>query len=183
MRNILLILLFILFFHDFLKESLEDFKHVEMLRVITDYDDSLEALLRRKGVKFEEVVAAQIFHETGMLKSDVYLNGNNMFGMKQSKKRHWAIGTYAGHAKYRNVSDSLYDYIEYQNTYIPRYEQRHGVKIHTNEDYINFLMRQNYAEDRKYDLKLKVWLERMEEVRRVEKRNHENRNQQHFLKN
>jgi hypothetical protein len=114
--------------------------------------------LEKIGIKFPNVVRAQIALETRWLSSIIYKENNNMFGMKESS-RDWDCGSNRGHAKYPSCLYSLYDYRDWQKM---RFEQaqRKGMKIPiTEEEYIFFLQHLPgggaYAEDPLYPSKLR----------------------------
>lgn len=137
------------------------FKSVETeTTVSTDYfftsqsnvDSTLEVSLKRIGIDCPEWVLAQIILETGYLKSDIYKNGNNLFGMKVPYKRKgYSIGTYKGHAKFSKRAYSLIDYKEYQDTYWKKYKKRKKCSCN---NYGDFLLQAGYAEDPDYIKKL-----------------------------
>lgn len=135
--------------------------------LITYYgDDPLEKI----GIKFPNVVRAQIALETRWLTSKIYRKNHNLFGMKASS-RDWDCGNQFGHANY-NCEDpnrtypeipsrlrSLYDYRDWQRM---RFAQavKKGMKIPTTEEeYIYFLQHLPgggaYAEDPLYPSKLR----------------------------
>lgn len=132
------------------------------------------------GIKFPNVVRAQIALETRWLSSKIYKENSNMFGMKESS-RNWDCGTRSGHANYVCSEDngivcpkhstdifylkltprlrSLYDYRDWQAM---RFEQaaKKGMKIpETEEEYIYFLQHLpgggSYAEDPLYAEKVR----------------------------
>ena len=100
--------------------------------------DTLEAL----HIRFPQVVLAQIIHETGMFKSDIYKENHNCVGMKWNN-RGYATGVNRGHAKYPNIWQCLRDYAAWQAKYCPD-------SIKSNEEYIDWLKKFGYAEDPKY---------------------------------
>lgn len=57
------------------------------------------------------VVLAQFWHETAGFKSDIFLENNNVCGMKTST-RNYDIGENRGHAVFSNVYDSIRDYFD-----------------------------------------------------------------------
>jgi hypothetical protein len=125
----------------------------------TKSDEFIYVLEKEYDFRFPEVVYAQILHETGMLKSSIYKECNNLVGMKNAVYRHWDIGTCRGHALYRSKSDCLRDYAEYQDKYLTNYEKCVIKRdIITNEEYIEFLVYMKYAEDSSYSKKLQPYL-------------------------
>lgn len=114
--------------------------------------DELLYVLDTAGVKNPKVVACQWFHETGVMKSKIYRENHNPFGMKESR-RHWDIGTKNGHANYFHVNhfgrcdvncymDAIHDYAEWQ--------KQRGWTGGEDEEYMEFLVLKGYAEDPKY---------------------------------
>ena len=109
-----------------------------------------------ENIKYPEVVLLQAQLETGFYKSDIFLNGNNLFGMKYPKFRNTvAIGTYKGHSQYEHWIDSVRDYKLWQEWYLSL-----GWRIDITQDYtfyMLFLKEIGYAEDPRYLHKL-IWL-------------------------
>lgn len=98
------------------------------------------------NVKFPDVVYAQAVLETGRFSSTVFLENNNLFGMKEAKMRPTtAIGTENSHAYYTNWKQSVIDYALYQSKYLSRL---------TRDEYLQYLNK-NYAEIDNYVDRLK----------------------------
>lgn len=116
-------------------------------------EDLLRRCLDYEGVKYPEIVILQSRLETGNYSSDIFLNGNNLFGMKYPGHRPTvAAGSYKEHARYTHWSDSVMDYALWQEWYLSR-----GYKIGDGEDndfYFVFLKSIPYAEDPRYISKL-----------------------------
>lgn len=121
--------------------------------------EKLQYVLDTCGVLNSKVVICQWVHETGIMKSKVYRENHNPFGMKESS-RHWDIGTKNGHAEYFHVDhlgkctidcywDAIYDYRDWQRA--------RSWKGGTDEEYMEFLIKKHYAEDPKYIEKLKAY--------------------------
>jgi len=123
------------------------------VRYLPFSEDLLIKCLEYEGIKYQEVVLLQSRLETGYYTSDIFLNGNNLFGMKYPTHRQTvATGTYRDHAKYDHWSDSVIDYALWQQYYISR-----GYRIGEGEDtdfYLVFLKSIPYAEDKRYVSKL-----------------------------
>lgn len=67
--------------------------------------------VKESGITYPDVAIAQSLWETGYFKSDVFLNNNNLFGMRHPKVRTTtSIGKSLNHAKYNNWLDSIADY-------------------------------------------------------------------------
>lgn len=99
--------------------------------------DGLMEALRYYNVHHPDIVYAQARLETGNFKSDLCINGNNLFGLYNSKE-----GKYY---KYDHWFESILDYVNYiQYKYKP------------DTDYYDFLESIGYAEDPCYIRKLKT---------------------------
>lgn len=132
-------------------EKLEELSEEEKLIIIDEYNEFSEEKLISKikelNFRFPHIILAQAKLETGNFKSQSFVNGNNMFGMKQAKSRaNTAQGTEFGHASYDTWKESLYDYALYYNAYLN--------KLRTESQYYSYLS-QNYASDPEYISKLK----------------------------
>jgi hypothetical protein len=123
------------------------------VRYLPFSEDLLIKCLEYEGIRYQEVVLLQSRLETGYYTSDIFLNGNNLFGMKYPSHRPTvATGTYMDHAKYDHWSDSVIDYALWQQYYISR-----GYRIEEGADtdfYLVFLKSIPYAEDKRYISKL-----------------------------
>jgi hypothetical protein len=109
--------------------------------------ENLMLQIKRSGVRFPEIVFAQAVIETGHFKSTIFMEGNNLFGMKVARSRPTtSIGEYSNHALYDHWTSSVMDYALYQSAYLR--------KLKTKDQYYNYLS-QNYAEDPNYVTKLK----------------------------
>ena len=98
--------------------------------------ESLMEALEYYGVKHPQIVHAQAVLETGHFKSDLCLNGNNLFGLYDSKNKKYY--------SFDHWKDCVIAYKEMiQNKYKPP------------NDYYNFLESINYASDKMYINKLK----------------------------
>lgn len=95
----------------------------------------IEALEYYK-VKHPQIVYAQAVLETGHFKSDLCLNGNNLFGLYNSKKHRYYT--------FDHWKDCIIAYKE-----MIQYKYKDG------DDYLNFLKEIGYAEDSEYICKLK----------------------------
>jgi uncharacterized FlgJ-related protein len=138
------------------KARLEQLSTEEKLIIIDEYNEFSEEKLILKikelNFRFPHIILAQAKLETGNFKSQSFVNGNNMFGMKQAKSRaNTAQGTEFGHASYDTWKESLYDYALYYNAYLN--------KLRTESQYYSYLS-QNYATDPEYVSKLKNIIER-----------------------
>jgi len=97
--------------------------------------------------QFPHIVYAQAVLESSNFKSKMFMENNNLFGMREATQRiNLSKGTQANHAYYSYWMDSVYDYALYCATYLS--------KLKTEDDYYNYLS-QSYAEDGSYIDKLK----------------------------
>lgn len=98
--------------------------------------EGLIEALEYYGVKHPQIVYAQAVLETGHFKSDLCLNGNNLFGLYNSKKHRYYT--------FDHWKDCIIAYKE-----MIQYKYKDG------DDYLNFLKEIGYAEDSEYFCKLK----------------------------
>ncbi|HNX84372.1 MAG: glucosaminidase domain-containing protein [Bacteroidales bacterium] len=123
------------------------------VRYLPFSEELLIKCLGYEGIKYQEVVLLQSRLETGYYTSDIFLNGNNLFGMRYPAFRPTvATGTYKEHARYAHWSDSVIDYALWQEYYMSR-----GYRIGEGQDtdfYLVFLKCIPYAEDKMYVSKL-----------------------------
>jgi len=104
------------------------------------------------SIKFPHIVLAQSQIESGYYKSHIFLENNNLFGMKEAKQRPTTNkGTENNHAYYDNWKESVVDYALYQSNYLS--------KLKTEEEYLQYLS-QNYAEDPNYVSKIRLILKK-----------------------
>lgn len=116
---------------------------------------SQEALveeLKRLNVRYPHIILAQSILETGHFSSRIFVENNNLFGMKEAKARSTtALGTQLGHAYYDDWKQSVMDYALFQNAYMN--------KIRKEKQYLKYLDK-NYAEASNYDTTLLQIIER-----------------------
>jgi hypothetical protein len=116
-------------------------------------EELLKKCLDYEGIKYKDIVILQSQLETGHYTSDIFLNGNNLFGMKYPSRRPTvATGIYKEHAKYAHWSDSVVDYAMWQEYYLSR-----GYRLEweiDNDFYLIVLKSIPYAEDSRYVPKL-----------------------------
>ena len=123
----------------------------DKLIVIREYNEFSEEKLIEKitelNFRYPHIILAQAKLESGHFKSTIFLENNNMFGMKEAKLRaNLAKGTNRGHAYYETWQESVIDYALYYSSYLR--------SINTEGEYFEYL-RQNYAEDPTYVQRLK----------------------------
>ena len=131
--------------------KVENLSQEERLIVIREYSGFSESKLIEKidqlNFRYPHIILAQAKLESGHFKSTIFLENNNMFGMKEAKLRaNLAKGTNRGHAYYDTWQDCILDYALYYSTYLS--------DIRTEGEYFEYL-KQNYAEDPTYVQRLK----------------------------
>ena len=144
-------LLLVLGFTSKPKDKVQDLSQEERLIVIREYNEFSETKLiekiRQLNFRYPHIILAQAKLESGHFKSTIFLENNNMFGMKEAKLRaNLAKGTNRGHAYYETWQESVIDYALYYSSYLR--------SINTEGEYFEYL-RQNYAEDPTYVQRLK----------------------------
>lgn len=108
-------------------------------------ETNLKRLLFILEIEHPEIVFIQAKIESGNFKSNIFREGNNLFGMKVAERRiTTAIGKLRGHAAYLSWKDSVLDYKFMQDKY---------AKGKSRKEYLAFL--RNYAEDPNYITKIK----------------------------
>ena len=130
----------------------------DKLIVIREYNEFSENKLIDKitelNFRYPHIILAQAKLESGHFKSTIFLENNNMFGMKEAKLRaNLAKGTNRGHAYYETWQESVIDYALYYSSYLR--------SINTEGEYFEYL-RQNYAEDPTYVQRLKQIISKQE---------------------
>ena len=128
------------------KDAIQNLTTEDRLIVIREYNEFSEQKLIEKinqlNFKYPHIILAQAKLESGNFKSTIFLENNNLFGMKEAKLRvNLAKGTNRQHAYYESWQESVYDYALYYSTYLS--------DIKTEGEYFEYL-RQNYAEDPTY---------------------------------
>lgn len=100
------------------------------------------------GIEFPEIVLAQALLETGQLKSKLFKQNKNLFGMRLPKSRSTtAIGKKNYYAVYKNWEGSVLDYKLWQD----RIPDKH---MKNKTTYLSYLSR-NYSKSKGYSKKLK----------------------------
>lgn len=123
------------------------------LRHMPFSEELLKSCLEYEGIIYRDVVLLQSKLETGNYTSDIFRNGNNLFGMRYPVQRPTvATGVYKEHAQYAHWSDSVIDYALWQKYYLSR-GYRLGREIDS-DFYLLFLNCIPYAEDPRYISKL-----------------------------
>lgn len=151
-------LLLVLGFTSKPKDKVQDLSQEEKLIVIREYNEFSETKLIEKikqlNFKYPHIILAQAKLESGNFKSTIFLENNNMFGMREAKLRaNLARGTNRAHAYYDSWQESVLDYALYYSTYLS--------DIRTEGEYFEYL-RQNYAEDPTYVQRLKEMIKKQD---------------------
>ena len=104
--------------------------------------------IKQLNIKHPHIAYAQAMLESGDFSSKIFLENNNMFGMKQARSRiNLAVSTQHNHAYFETWEDCLLDFAFHRATYLS--------KLRTENDYYNYLGKY-YAEDPGYIGKLKT---------------------------
>lgn len=104
-------------------------------------EEALISLMKRLKIRHIDIVISQAKIETGNFKSKVFIENNNLFGMRFPGNRvTLAKGENLKHAVYDNWQESVIDYAIYQSTYLRKYSR---------SEYLKFL-ELNYAENKNY---------------------------------
>jgi len=103
--------------------KVQNLSQEERLIVIREYNGFSESKLIEKisqlNFRYPHIILAQAKLESGYFKSTIFLENNNMFGMKQAKLRaNLAKGTNRNHAYYDTWQDCILDYALYYSTYL-----------------------------------------------------------------
>jgi uncharacterized FlgJ-related protein len=103
------------------------------------------------NIRHADIVYAQAVLESNNFKSRIFIESNNLFGMKKATQRPTTCtSTHRGHAMYSNWKESVIDYALFQAAFLR--------DLKTREQYLSYLA-QNYAEDPNYVTKLKSIIE------------------------
>ena len=137
-------------------ESLVKYSEMEKMVLIRETDgfsqERLITMIKELNIKYPHIVLAQSMIETGRWKSKIFLENQNLFGMKEAKMRiTTAGGTQYNHAYYSHWRESVYDYAFYQCRYLS--------KINSEEEYFQYLSA-SYAEAPDYVNVLKATIEK-----------------------
>jgi hypothetical protein len=138
-----------------LKNSIQNLTTEERITLINEKDafskEKMAIMLNDLNIKFPWIPMAQSMIETGQWKSEVFLENNNLFGMREAKSRiTTSIGTNLDHAEYNSWRESVYDYAFYQSRYLGN--------IKNESEYYQYL-NASYAEDPGYIKKVKYIVE------------------------
>jgi uncharacterized FlgJ-related protein len=137
-------------------QSYVEYTEMERMVLIKESDgfskEKFVSMLSDLNVKYPHIVLAQSMIETGKWKSNIFLENQNLFGMKEAKSRiTTAEGTQHNHAFYEHWRESVYDYAFYQSRYL------HNIR--SEGEYFQYLAA-NYAEDPNYLKAVKSLIEK-----------------------
>lgn len=114
-------------------------------------EDRLVDKLKELNIRFPHIALAQAKIESNDFRSRIFLENNNLFGMKQARVRiNTATGTNRNHASYATWEDSVIDYALWCATY--------ANQCKTEEQFYNLLSK--YAEASHYEEALKNIIEK-----------------------
>lgn len=136
--------------------SIMEYSEMEKMVLIREADgfsqEKLVTMIKELNIKYPHIVLAQSMIETGKWKSKIFLENQNLFGMKEAKMRiTTAGGTQYNHAFYNHWRESVYDYAFYQCRYL------HNLR--SEDEYYQYLAA-NYAEDPNYLRAVKALIEK-----------------------
>ena len=106
---------------------------------------ALRKLLIKLKVKNIDIIMAQSKIETSHYSSQVYLENNNLFGMREPKNRiTTATGSNLGHATYDSWQESAIDLALYQTAYLRNKSEKEylrylGANYATNKEYVSLI--------------------------------------------
>ena len=102
---------------------------------------SQEALVKyvySLNVRFQHIILAQAHLESGKFTSGIFVNNNNLFGMRQARLRPTTNkGSRNGFAKYDHWRDSVMDYILYYAVYIHKFKTEEAYYAYLDRSYAN----------------------------------------------
>ena len=129
--------------------EVEDYERILEINISGEREFSEEKLVRKLkelNIRYPHIVLAQAKLESNNYSSRIFIDNNNLFGMKEARVRiNLAKGTQYKHAYYNTWQESVLDYAFWMATY--------GSKCKTEQQYYNLL--NGYAEDSNYQAKLK----------------------------
>ena len=119
----------------------------------------LYEVINEKNIKHPEVVFAQAVIESGHFKSPLFINKNNLFGMRVPKKRETTAVNKGnkGYAKYHSWDSSVDDYLLWQEFTLKNKNEL------TKTQYLS-LLGKIYAKDKNYITSLKRVMNKHKEI-------------------
>ena len=120
----------------------------------TSLKDSVYTAIFNTRIEHPDIVFAQAILESGHMKTALFREGHNLFGMKvPSKRPTLAVGVLYGHARFNSWMDSVKDYAIWQSIYC---------KGLSRDEYFTYLDRV-YSENKDYVKLLKSIIKRVNE--------------------
>lgn len=120
----------------------------------TSLKDSVYTAIFNTRIEHPDIVFAQAILESGHMKTALFREGHNLFGMKvPSKRPTLAVGVLYGHARFNSWMDSVKDYAIWQSIYC---------KGLTRDEYFTYLDKV-YSENKDYVKILKSIIKRVNE--------------------
>lgn len=108
--------------------------------------------MKSLNIRQPHIALAQAMLESGGFTSKIFLENNNMFGMKQARSRiNLAKSTQYGHAYFESWEDCLLDFAFHRASYLS--------KLRSENEVYSYLGKY-YAEDPNYITKLKTMVEK-----------------------
>ena len=137
------------------KEYITDTEKVLIIEEYNSFnEDKLIEEISKLNFKFPHIVLAQAILETGHFESKIFIENNNLFGMKEARVRlNLAKGTQYGHAYYDNWKESVSDYALWYSTFAYKCK---------NEKQLYKLLNKQYAEANYYHQALKRIVEKQQ---------------------
>ena len=125
----------------------KDSRRIAVLQNLDFSYENFKEYLALKDVKHQKIVVQQAILETGYFTSMVFTVNNNLFGMRHPRVRNTlSLGSNLHHARYAHWTDSIEDYILWQD---------YNNKL-IEDCYYTFLKKVEYATDVRYIKKLKT---------------------------
>lgn len=119
---------------------------IESLKSLPFSEDRLLLYLSQYSIPYKDVIIAQTRLETGNYTSWLFVNSNNLFGMRHPViRKTTSLGSKYNHAYYSHWTKSVDDYILWYEYNMNKLDSC----------YYTFLKKVGYAEDKKYINKLK----------------------------
>ena len=132
---------------------------------LTSEIQKVKTYIIEQNVAFPNIALAQVIEETNWLKSNVYKDHNNAFGMMchkwgnecscKDKNRSNSHGTFCD---YESVESSIRDYAEWQQKRYQAYRRAKKQIPITEKEYLQFLEDVNYAPNQQYSKKVKRYI-------------------------
>jgi uncharacterized FlgJ-related protein len=88
-------------------------------------EENLIKVINDSEIKYKDIFLAQVMKETANYTSDLFINANNLCGMRLPVFRETlAIGTYKGYAQYETWILSIEDYVIWQTPVVRKHKTR-----------------------------------------------------------